>query len=186
MKKNENNFAFIDSQNLNLSIQKLGWKLDYRKFRVYLAEKYSVQKAYMFIGFVALNQSLYDNLQEAGFILKFKPTIPDADGKIKGNVDADLVLQAVIEMGEYDKAVSLFQKAADAYPDFRNADYASLMAARNLEKLARNRGLSQEEADGLAKPAYEQVIHRFRGSPYAKVATHELQQMERRARPKGE
>lgn len=105
MKKNENNFAFIDSQNLNLSIQKLGWKLDYRKFRVYLAEKYSVQKAYMFIGFVALNQSLYDNLQEAGFILKFKPTIPDADGKIKGNVDADLVLQAVIEMGEYDKAV---------------------------------------------------------------------------------
>ncbi len=105
MQKKENNYAFIDSQNLNLSIQKLGWKLDYRRFRVYLAEKYAVQKAYVFIGFVALNQSLYDNLQEAGFILKFKPTIPDADGKIKGNVDADLVLWAVLEIGEYDKAV---------------------------------------------------------------------------------
>ena len=35
-----NNYAFIDSQNLNLGIQKLGWKLDYRKFRVYLAEKF--------------------------------------------------------------------------------------------------------------------------------------------------
>lgn len=102
---NENNYAFIDSQNLNLGIQKLGWKLDYRKFRIYLAEKYGVRKAYMFIGFVALNQSLYDKLQEAGFILKFKPTIPDADGKIKGNIDADLVLRAALELNDYNKAV---------------------------------------------------------------------------------
>lgn len=105
MRKKENNYAFIDSQNLNLGIQKLGWRLDYRKFRIYLAEKYGVTKAYMFIGFVALNQSLYDNLQEAGFILKFKPTIPDSDGKIKGNIDADLVLGAVLELNEYDRAV---------------------------------------------------------------------------------
>jgi uncharacterized LabA/DUF88 family protein len=105
MNLKENNYAFIDSQNLNLGIQKLGWKLDYRKFRVYLAEKYGVKKAYIFIGFVALNQSLYDHLQEAGFILKFKPTIPDADGKIKGNIDADLVLRAVFELNDYAKAV---------------------------------------------------------------------------------
>jgi uncharacterized LabA/DUF88 family protein len=105
MNKNENNYAFVDSQNLHLGIQKLGWKLDYRKFMVYLAEKYGVKKAYIFIGFVALNQSLYDHLQEAGFILKFKPTIPDAEGKIKGNIDADLVLRAALEFNEYDKAV---------------------------------------------------------------------------------
>lgn len=105
MRKKENNYAFIDSQNLNLGIQKLGWKLDYRKFRIYLSEKYAVKKAYLFIGFVALNQSLYDRLQEAGFILRFKPTIPDSDGKIKGNVDADLVLHALLESNEYDRAV---------------------------------------------------------------------------------
>ncbi len=105
MKKESNNYAFIDSQNLNLGIQKLGWKLDYRKFRIYLAEKYGVKKAYIFIGFVALNQSLYDRLQESGFILKFKPTIPDTDGKIKGNIDADLVLRAALELSDYDKAV---------------------------------------------------------------------------------
>ena len=104
MKKKENNHAFIDSQNLNLGIQKLGWKLDYKRFRVYLAEKYGVTKAYLFIGFVALNQSLYDNLQEAGFILKFKPTIPDEDGKIKGNIDADLVLWTLVTIDEYDAA----------------------------------------------------------------------------------
>jgi uncharacterized LabA/DUF88 family protein len=105
MKKKTNNYAFIDSQNLNLGIQKLGWRLDYKKFRTYLAEKYGVTKAYMFIGFVPLNQALYDNLQEAGFILKFKPTIPDSDGKIKGNIDADLVLHAALEIGEYDAGV---------------------------------------------------------------------------------
>ena len=105
MKKELNNYAFIDSNNLNLGIQKLGWKLDYRRFRIYLAEKYGVSRAYVFIGFVALNQSLYDRLQEAGFILKFKPTIPDTDGKIKGNIDADLVLRAALELGDYDKAV---------------------------------------------------------------------------------
>jgi len=51
MKNSGNNYAFIDSQNLNLGIQKLGWKLDYKKFRVYPKEKYNIQKAYMFIGF---------------------------------------------------------------------------------------------------------------------------------------
>ena len=36
----ENNYAFIDGQNFNLSIQHLGWKIDWKKFRVYLKEKY--------------------------------------------------------------------------------------------------------------------------------------------------
>ncbi|MEK7184579.1 MAG: NYN domain-containing protein [Patescibacteria group bacterium] len=99
------NYAFIDSQNLNLGIQKQGWKLDYKKFRIYLHEKYEIEKAYMFIGFIALNQKLYGRLQEAGFVLKFKPTIPDSDGKIKGNVDANLVLQAMIDIAEYEQAV---------------------------------------------------------------------------------
>ena len=54
---------------------------------------------------MALNQSLYDRLQEAGFILKFKQTIPDEDGKIKGNIDADLVLQVALELNNFDKAV---------------------------------------------------------------------------------
>lgn len=105
MKIIEKNYAFIDSQNLNLGIQKLGWKLDYKKFSVYLKEKYQVARAYIFIGFVAGNQELYDKLQEAGFFLKFKPTIPDENGKIKGNIDADLVLQAMIDYDLYDKAI---------------------------------------------------------------------------------
>ena len=62
MKKIENNYAFIDSQNVNLGVQSLAWKLDWRRFRVYLKEKYNVSVAYLFIGFVAQNQDLYSSL----------------------------------------------------------------------------------------------------------------------------
>ncbi len=101
------NYAYIDSQNLNLGIQTLGWKLDYKKFRVYLREKYNVDIAYLFIGYLQENQDLYISLQKAGYILKFKPVLPDKEGHHKGNVDADLVLQATIDYYEknFDKAV---------------------------------------------------------------------------------
>ncbi len=101
------NYAYIDSQNLNLGIQSLGWKLDYKKFRVYLSEKYSVKVAYLFIGFIPQNQELYSSLQKSGYILKFKPVLPNQDGSHKGNVDADLVLQVAIDYFEknFDKAV---------------------------------------------------------------------------------
>lgn len=105
MKQNENNYAFIDSNNLNLGIKELGWKLDFRKFRVYLKEKYNVATAYLFIGYVPANQDLYSSLQKAGFVLIFKPTLPDKNGKIKGNIDANLVLQAMIDYKNYDKAI---------------------------------------------------------------------------------
>jgi hypothetical protein len=42
--KKANNYAFIDSQNLHRGIKTLGWQLDYRKFRVYLREKYGVAR----------------------------------------------------------------------------------------------------------------------------------------------
>lgn len=83
----------------------LGWKLDFARFRRYLSEKYSVSTAYLFIGYVPQNQKLYSQLQKIGYVLVLKPTIPDADGNIKGNVDADLVLQAMIDYGNYDKAI---------------------------------------------------------------------------------
>jgi len=105
MKDKSKNYAFIDSQNLNLGVQSLGWKLDHRRFRVYLEEKYNVSIAYLFIGYVQDNQDLYSFLQGAGYVLIFKPTLPDKDGDVKGNVDADLVLQAMIDYNKYDKAV---------------------------------------------------------------------------------
>lgn len=105
MKKQENNYAFIDSQNVNLGVQELGWKLDFKRFRIYLKEKYSVKKAYLFIGYLPENQNLYKSLQEDGYVLVFKPVLKDKDGDVKGNVDAELVLQTMIDYNEYNKAI---------------------------------------------------------------------------------
>lgn len=101
----ENNYAFIDSQNVNLSIQNLGWKLDFKRFRKYLKEKFYVSKAFLFIGYIEGNNQLYTTLQDAGFICIFKPTLQYQDGTTKGNCDAELVLQAMIEYPHYEKAL---------------------------------------------------------------------------------
>lgn len=103
--KHLKNYAFIDSQNLNLAIKGLGWKLDFFRFRVYLREKYNVKIAYLFIGYLPENQDLYNSLQKYGYVLIFKPTLKYKDGKVKGNCDAELVLQAMIDYPSYEKAI---------------------------------------------------------------------------------
>lgn len=100
-----NNYAFIDSQNLYCGIKRMGWKLDWSRFRIYLQDKYHIATAYLFIGYIPQNASLYAELQRAGFVLVFKPVLYDALGRAKGNVDADLVLQAILRYPEYDQAV---------------------------------------------------------------------------------
>ena len=105
MQKAGNNYAFIDSQNVNLAIRDQEWRLDWKRFRIHLREKYAVTKAFLFIGYIEGNNSLYASLQDAGFICIFKPTLEYKDGTTKGNRDAELVLQAMIEFQNYDEAV---------------------------------------------------------------------------------
>ncbi len=100
-----NNAAFIDSNNLYQSMKNLGWPLDYLKFRRYLREKYNVKKAYLAIGYMPENQAMYTKFQQQDYILIFKPVLTYKDGTTKGNCDADLVLRAMIEYPNYDKAV---------------------------------------------------------------------------------
>ena len=105
MQKKLNNYAFIDSQNLNLGIRKLKWKLNFGKFRIYLKEKYGVTRAYIFIGYMPENQDMYSSLQNYGYVLIFKPILRNKEGIVKGNIDADLVLRAMIDYKKYHKAV---------------------------------------------------------------------------------
>jgi len=105
MKENLVNYAFIDSQNLHLGTNALGWKLDMQRFRVYLTEKYNVRNAYLFIGYLPENAEMYAMFQEWGYICVFKPTLKYKDGTTKGNCDAELVLHAMIQYKNYDKAV---------------------------------------------------------------------------------
>lgn len=57
-----NNYAFIDSQNLNLGVRSQGWVLDFARFRVYLRDKYRVTKAFLCIGYAKGNEGLYKYL----------------------------------------------------------------------------------------------------------------------------
>lgn len=120
------NYAFIDSQNLNLGTQKMGWKMDWKKFREWLRTEYNVEKAFMFIGYMPDYEKLYDQLHSQGYLVVLKPTLemfhteelktdtetPKDDTKpekekvaVKGNIDADLVLHVMKEFRNYDKAV---------------------------------------------------------------------------------
>ncbi|MBI2119316.1 MAG: NYN domain-containing protein [Elusimicrobia bacterium] len=44
-------------------------------------------------------------MQEYGYIVVFKPTLVLGGGRIKGNVDAELVLHSMIEFPQYEKAI---------------------------------------------------------------------------------
>jgi uncharacterized LabA/DUF88 family protein len=117
-RRKKGNYAFIDSQNLNVSVQKFGWKINWKKLRRFLADKYGVSKAFMFIGYVPEHEDIYEKMHEAGYAVVLKPTFdmsrprpedknPDEEKKIKGNIDADMVLWAMKEVNNYEKAVIL-------------------------------------------------------------------------------
>jgi uncharacterized LabA/DUF88 family protein len=120
----QGNYAFIDNQNLNLGVQKLGWKMDWRKFRIFLKDTYNVEKAYMFIGHMPEHEDMYLKMHDLGYLVVLKPTFDmtrihkpelasdikedtkvEEKKPIKGNVDAELVLWAVKEMKNYKKAL---------------------------------------------------------------------------------
>ena len=101
------NIAYIDATNLDKALRnQLKWKLDYRRFRVWLKEKYKVEKAYIFIGLIPKYKDLYTHLQGCGFELAFKDVVY-ADGKPKGNCDSDLLMKASTDffVGDLNKAI---------------------------------------------------------------------------------
>ncbi len=119
MNLQDKNVAYIDAANLHRGTENLGWKLNYKRFRVWLHDKYAVDHAYIFIGLVPKYKDLYTSLQEAGFTLIFKEVTYDNTGKVKGNCDADLVLKATRDAYE-----NAFTKAVLVSSD---GDYAGLV-----------------------------------------------------------
>lgn len=115
-------YAFIDSQNLNVTVQRNGWKIDWKKLRQFLTDTFGAVQVYMFIGYVPEYEDLYEQMHNAGYMVVLKPTFdmtkPRVEGEgqraeekteekkpVKGNIDADLVLWAMKEIKNYDKAL---------------------------------------------------------------------------------
>lgn len=91
-----NNYCYVDGQNLYLGTTSASpsWHIDLKRFRIYLKEKYGVEKAFYFLGYVqdgAKIEKLYEAIQEAGFILVFRQHNSAMIGKKKGNVDSDII-----------------------------------------------------------------------------------------------
>lgn len=94
------NIAYIDGQNLYMGTAKSDpkWHIDLGRFRVYLREKYRVDRAYYYLGYVQDGQdyeNLYESIQAAGFILVFREHNSAMVGKKKGNVDSDIIFSVM-------------------------------------------------------------------------------------------
>lgn len=108
-----NNIAYVDGQNLYMGTAKSNpkWHIDLARFRIYLAEKYKVVDAYYYLGFVQTGEEydkLYEKIQKAGFILVFREHNSAMLGAKKGNVDSDIIFNAMKRMYQkelFDKIV---------------------------------------------------------------------------------
>src|ERR1035437_5681945 len=105
MISHERNYAFIDGQNMHKGTTKQGWRVDYGKLRIYLRNKWEVEKAYIFLGYLKENESFYQKIERSGFIILFKEVSYGPNGMVKGNCDSDMVLRICMDFWNFDKAV---------------------------------------------------------------------------------
>ena len=111
-----NNYAYIDGQNLYLGTTGIEkpWYIDLAKFRVYLRQKYNVQKAFYYLGYVQegpKSEHLYESIQNAGFILVFRQHNAAMLGQKKGNVDSDIIfaiMKRIYKDDKFDKIILVF------------------------------------------------------------------------------
>ncbi len=95
-----NNIAYIDGQNLHMGTTKKdpSWQVDLARFRVYLKDKYQVDKAYYYLGYVQngeVYQQLYEEIQTSGFVLVFREHNSAMKCTKKGNVDSDIIFSVM-------------------------------------------------------------------------------------------
>ncbi len=94
------NYCYVDGQNLYRGTAHTtpAWTIDLHKFRIYLREKYHVEKAFYYLGYVQDGdeiEQLYENIQNAGFILIFRQHNAAMVGHKKGNVDSDIIFSVM-------------------------------------------------------------------------------------------
>lgn len=89
-------YVYIDTQNVWQTFMCHGWKIDWKRLYVYLRDKYKVRKVMMFLWYLKKKEKFYAQLKKWWYELHFKST-RTIKWKVKWNVDAELVLQAMKE-----------------------------------------------------------------------------------------
>ncbi len=117
MQNDKNNIAFIDGQNLYMGTAKRDkdpWRINLVRFRVYLEQKYGITKAYYFLGFVQEERrDLYEEIQDAGFVLIFREHNTAMLGKKKGNVDSDIIFSVMKKLYKKEDFQKVFLVSGD-------------------------------------------------------------------------
>lgn len=102
--KNQNNICFIDWQNLQLWIQSEWWNLDFKRFWIYLKEKFWAKKIFYFLWIKHENEEkMYKNLEDKWFTLVFRDHWNSQVWKKKWNVDTDIVHEMMKKSCEKEK-----------------------------------------------------------------------------------
>lgn len=169
----EQNLAYIDGQNLYYGTKENNWKIDFKKFRIYLRDKYNVTEAFYFFGYIdEQQQSLYTNLQQAGFIVTFREHISTLKGQKKGNVDTDIVfemMKALHERKDFNRILLIsgdgdYKKVVDyliTCDKFKKILFPNRNAASSLY-----RQLAPQYFDHLERPELQKKIgYLKKGSP---------------------
>jgi uncharacterized LabA/DUF88 family protein len=153
--------AFIDGQNLHMATAKAEnpWLVDFVKFRRYLREKYGVETAYFFLGYIINElEALYTKIQEAGFILIFREHNSLMLSNKKGNVDTDIVFHIMKRLYRHDLTgkVVLVSNDGDYHQlvDFLIEEKAFLKILHPSQKFASSlyKKLGSEYYDFLDRP----------------------------------
>lgn len=130
------NYAFIDGQNLIYNTKKNidnPWVVDLKRFRIYLKEKYHVDKAYYFVGvYTQKYQKLYDALKEYDYDVIFREHDPNLRSSKKGNVDTNIVFLTMKKVAEEEKFDKILLVSGDG-DYFRIVNY--LIEKKKFEKL---------------------------------------------------
>lgn len=103
--KKTKNYAFVDNENVNVSVQRMWRKMDRSRLRKFLKKNLQVEVAYMFMGYIKEYEPMYELFRDAGYELIFKKVIQWDHIPNKWNIDADMVLHAMIHKDTYDQAV---------------------------------------------------------------------------------
>lgn len=168
--------AFIDGQNLNMATAKAEnpWNIDFTKFRTFLREKYGVETAYFFLGYVIDDfQNLYTKIQEAGFVLIFREHNSFMLSQEKGNVDSGIIFHIMkrLHKGELEGKVVLVSNDGDyrQLVDFLIEEDRFLKILHPSQKFASSlyKKLGSEYYDFLDRPDLKKRLAKKEGPPKA-------------------
>jgi uncharacterized LabA/DUF88 family protein len=171
----QKNIAFIDGQNLHMGTAKRTidpWRVSLKRFRIYLARKYSVETAYYFLGYVQEDfRELYESIQAAGFVLIFREHNSAMVGKKKGNVDSDIifsVMKKICRKEEFDNVVLVsgdgdYKMLVDFLIEEKRLEKVLFPEGKRASSLYRK--LGSEYFDHLDSPAVrEKIAQKEKGS----------------------